>query len=222
MNTKTLRVWDLPTRLFHGLLIVGVVGLVVTGQVGGNAMTWHFRLGYGVLTLLLFRLIWGFVGGHWSRFSSFVRPPSVVWRYLKGQGASPASIGHTPLGAVSVLVLLGLLLLQVGTGLCSDDEILSTGPLSRFLPSAWVGTVTFYHKEVGKLLLIMMVVLHIAAIGFYRLRRGQNLTRAMVTGDKEIEGDAPATLDQAGTRLAALIVLLLCAGAVAALLQWVT
>ncbi|MBU3738330.1 MAG: cytochrome b [Rhodoferax sp.] len=220
MNRTTVRVWDLPTRLFHGLLIAGVVGLVITGQIGGNAMEWHFRLGYAVLTLLLFRLVWGFAGGRWSRFTSFVRPPGVIWRYLRGSETSPPSVGHNPLGAVSVLVLLGVLLLQVGTGLFSDDEILSAGPLSRFLPSAWVGSVTFYHKEIGKLLLILLVVLHVAAILYYRLRRGQDLVRAMITGDKEVDGDAPPSLDHAGTRWRAAFILALCAGLVAAMLRF--
>lgn len=220
MNRTTVRVWDLPTRLFHGLLIVGVIGLVITGQIGGNAMEWHFRLGYAVLTLLLFRLVWGFAGGRWSRFSSFVRPPGVVWRYLRESSTATPSVGHNPLGAVSVLVLLGVLLLQVGTGLFSDDEILSVGPLSRFLPSAWVGSVTFYHKEIGKLLLILLVLLHIGAILFYRIRRGQNLTRAMITGDKELDGDVAPSLDHAGTRWRAAFVLALCAGLVAAMLRF--
>ena len=82
--THTVRIWDLPTRLFHWLLALCVIGLVITANVGGNAMVWHFRLGYAVATLLLFRVVWGLVGGHWSRFSSFLYAPASIVRYLKG------------------------------------------------------------------------------------------------------------------------------------------
>ena len=82
---NTVRIWDLPTRLFHWLLAVSVIGLIVTAKVGGDAMNWHFRLGYVVFALLLFRLVWGFVGGRWSRFASFFPTPTRLGRYLRGQ-----------------------------------------------------------------------------------------------------------------------------------------
>jgi cytochrome b len=86
--TERVRVWDLPTRLFHWLLALAVIALVVTAKVGGNAMVWHFRLGYFVLGLLVFRLLWGLVGGRWSRFGSFVYKPSTTWRYLRAQAVA--------------------------------------------------------------------------------------------------------------------------------------
>ena len=86
----TTRVWDLPTRLFHWSLTACVAGLAVTGYIGGGTMSWHARIGYAVLTLLLFRLLWGVVGGHWSRFSSFVYSPRSMVAYLRGQ-AHPES-----------------------------------------------------------------------------------------------------------------------------------
>ena len=120
-----VRVWDLPTRLFHWVLAACVIGSVVSAKVGGNAMVWHFRLGYAVLALLLFRLLWGVVGGRWSRFSSFICAPSTLLRYLRGQGrpGDHFHVGHSPLGALSVLSLLAVLLVQVGTGLVADDEL---------------------------------------------------------------------------------------------------
>ena len=96
-----IRVWDLPTRLFHWLLALCVVGLVVTGKVGGAAMDWHARLGYAVLALLLFRLAWGFIGGHWSRFATFLYAPRSVGAYLAGRGHPDHLVGHNPLGAGS-------------------------------------------------------------------------------------------------------------------------
>ena len=95
-----VRVWDLPTRLFHWSLVVCFVGLVVTGEVAGDAMVWHFRLGYAALSLLAFRLIWGVVGGYWSRFTSFVKGPVTIRNYLRGEALPEHGVGHNPLGAL--------------------------------------------------------------------------------------------------------------------------
>ena len=210
----TVRVWDLPTRLFHWALVVCVVGLVVTGNVGGNAMVWHGRLGYAVLALLLFRLVWGFVGGRWSRFGSFVVAPSTTFAYLRGQTGPERSVGHNPLGAWSVLALLLVLFAQVGSGLFADDEIAFTGPLAGLVSGDWVSSLTRYHKDVGKLLLIALVVLHLLAIAFYRLVRQQHLVRPMIVGDKLLPAPMPGSNDSARSRWWALLVLLLCAAAV--------
>lgn len=210
----TVRVWDLPTRLFHWALAACIVGLVVTANIGGNWMNWHLRLGYSVLALLLFRIVWGFVGGHWSRFGSFLYAPSALWRYLRGQGDASHSVGHSPLAALSVFALLAVLLVQVSTGLVSDDEIAFSGPLTRFVSGDTVAAATGYHKNIGKFLVIGLVVLHLAAIVFYKLARRQALVRAMVVGDKQLPAPATSARDSAGSRLLALAVLLVCAGAV--------
>ncbi|MDP1654584.1 MAG: cytochrome b/b6 domain-containing protein [Hylemonella sp.] len=217
--THRVRVWDLPTRVFHWALAACVIALVVTGQIGGSAMDWHFRLGYAVLTLLLFRLAWGLVGGHWSRFSSFLYAPSTLLRYLCGQGGPELSTGHNPLGAGSVFALLFFLLAQVATGLISDDEIATSGPLTSLVPSTWVSQATWYHHSVGKLVLIVLVALHVAAILFYLLRKRQNLVRPMLLGDKEVEQALPSSLDDARTRLLAIVLLAVCAGLVSLLLK---
>lgn len=217
--THQVRVWDLPTRVFHWTLAVCVISLVVTGQIGGSAMDWHFRFGYAVLTLLLFRLAWGLVGGHWSRFSSFLYAPSTVLRYLRGQGGPELSTGHNPLGAGSVFALLFFLLVQVATGLISDDEIAASGPLTSLVPSTWVSQATWYHHSVGKLVLIVLVTLHVAAILFYLLRKRQNLIRPMLLGDKEVEQALPSSRDDVRTRLLAIVLLAVCAGLVSLLLK---
>jgi cytochrome b len=191
-----------------------VIGLVVTANIGGNWMNWHLRLGYAVLTLLLFRLVWGFVGGHWSQFRTFVYSPAALWRYLRGQGDAGQNIGHSPLGALSVFALLGVLLVQVGTGLVSDDEIAFSGPLTRFVSGDAVATATGYHKNIGKFLVIGLVVLHLAAILFYKLVRKHSLVRPMVSGDKQLPMAANSALDSTRSRLVALGVLLVCAAAV--------
>lgn len=102
----TVRIWDLPTRLFHWALAACVIGLVITGNVGGNAMVWHFRLGYAVLTLLLFRLAWGFVGGHWSRWARLPLHPRHALAYLQTRSAERTEAGHNPLGSWSILAML--------------------------------------------------------------------------------------------------------------------
>lgn len=218
---QTTRVWDLPTRLFHWLLALAVMGLVITGQVGGSWMDWHFRLGYCVLTLLLFRMVWGFIGGHWSRFVHFFYSPSTIWRYMRGEAAPEHSVGHNPLGFLSVLGLLGFVLLQVISGMFSDDEIATSGPLSKFASGEWVSRASDYHTEVGKLVLLALVVLHIAAIVIYRIKKGQNLVTPMIRGDKETLAGVPSARDDMGSRVLALLIFGLCAAAVATLLSWV-
>ncbi len=208
----TVRIWDLPTRLFHWLLAASVMALVITGNVGGNAMVWHFRLGYAVLTLLLFRLLWGFVGGYWSRWSQLSLRPAHVLAYLRAPTLAWA--GHNPLGSWSVLLMLLWLLLQVSTGLVSDDEIANAGPLTAFVSGATVGAATAWHKGFGKLVLIVLVLVHVTAIVWYRLRRTQALLPAMLHGDKVIPADTPSSRDDTGSRILAALVLLACMGAV--------
>jgi cytochrome b len=210
----TVRVWDLPTRLFHWGLALCVIGLIITGNVGGNAMVWHGRLGYAVLTLLLFRLTWGVVGGHWSRFGNFLYGPASIVAYLRGQSRPEHHVGHNPLGMFSVLAMLLILLAQVGSGLFADDEIAFTGPLAGLVSGDWVGQATSYHKKVGKLILIALVALHLGAIAFYKLVKKQNLVRPMIVGDKAVQTAVPESRDNARTRLLALVLLLLCAAAV--------
>lgn len=210
-----IRVWDLPTRLFHWSLAACIVGLVITGYTGGSAMNWHARIGYAVLTLLLFRLVWGVVGGRWSRFSSFLYSPGSVVNYLRGRPHPDHLIGHNPLGAGSVFAMLAALLAQVATGLVGDDEISFTGPLNRFVQGSKGLAATWYHKQVGQWIVVGLVLLHIAAVLYYLFRRKDNLIRAMVDGDKTLEREAPESRDTAGTRLLALAVLAGCGAAVA-------
>jgi cytochrome b len=213
-----VRVWDLPTRAFHWLLALAVIGLVVTAKVGGNAMLWHMRLGLAVLALLSFRIIWGLVGGRWSRFASFVYAPGTVLRYLRGQQrpGDHFEVGHSPVGALSVFALITLLLVQVGTGLIADDEIATTGPLNRYVASATGLLATGWHKSWGQWILLGLVALHIVAIVVYKLR-GKNLVTPMITGDKPLPADVPAAQDSLATRGLAALVLAACA----ALAVWI-
>jgi len=204
-----VRVWDWPTRLFHWALALCVVAAVVSAKVGGNAMEWHFRLGLAVLALLVFRLLWGVVGGRWSRFASFVHGPATLLRYVRGQTRPQEllDVGHSPTGALSVFALLGLLAVQVVTGLVADDEIASTGPLIRFVASATSLAATSWHKSWGQWLLLGLVALHVAAIAVYRLVHRRDLVTPMLVGDKPLPPDVPASADHAGRWMLALIAL---------------
>ncbi len=212
-----VRVWDLPTRVFHWLLAALVIASIVSAKIGGNAMPWHFRFGYVIFTLLLFRAVWGLIGGRWSRFASFVYAPATTLRYLRGrsQVADFHDVGHSPLGALSVLALLALLAAQIATGLFADDEISNTGPLIKFVSGATSAAFTSWHKTYGQRLIIGLSILHVAAVVFYLVRRKSNLVRPMWTGDKLLPQGVPAARDQAGSRAVALAVAAACAALVA-------
>ena len=204
------RVWDLPTRLFHWALTCAVIGLVATGTAG--IMEWHFRLGYTVLALLLFRLVWGFIGGRWSRFGAFLYAPASVLAYLRGRAHPDHLVGHNPLGAFSVFALLAILALQVSTGLVADDEIAASGPLTRFVSGATVRLASGWHKAQGQWIVIALASLHVLAVLFYVLVKRQTLVRPMISGDKLTAGSVAPSRDVAATRLLALLVFMLCAG----------
>ena len=208
-----VRIWDLPTRVFHWASALCVLGLAVTGTVGGSAMVFHFRFGYALLTLLLFRMVWGLIGGHWSRFRSFVFGPRAVFAYLRGHAPESHSVGHSPLGALSVWAMLSFLILQVATGLISDDEISTAGPLTHLVSHAAVSLGSQYHTQLGKWILLALVLLHVAAI-IYHARRRQGLLAAMLHGDKQLPAPAEAARDDARSRMTAFLLLCLCAAAV--------
>jgi len=215
-HTVLVRVWDLPTRLFHWLLALGLVGSVLSAKIGGNAMVWHFRLGYLVFTLLAFRLLWGLVGGRWSRFASFVYAPATLWRYLRGRTRldEPFEVGHNPLGSLSVFALLAVLAAQVGTGLVADDEIANLGPLNRFVAMDTGLAASGWHTQVGQWLVLGLVGLHLAAIAFYAWAKKTDLVRPMLSGDKALPAGTPASADGLAQRALALLLVAACAGAV--------
>lgn len=218
--TVTVRVWDLPTRLFHWVLAAAVVGSVVSAKIGGAAMLWHFRFGYLVFALLVFRLLWGLLGGRWSRFASFLYSPAVTLRYLRGRAAphERLDVGHSPLAALAVLAVLSVLAVQVATGLVGDDEIASVGPLNRYVSSATGLAATAWHKTWGQWTILGLVALHIAAVALYAWR-GRNLVAPMLHGDKSLPAGTPASDDALAMRLRALVLALASALAVWAVVR---
>lgn len=201
------RVWDLPTRLFHWVLVLLVVFSIVSAKIGGNWIDWHMRSGYCILALVLFRVMWGFAGPFHARFANFVRPPSAVFGYLRdlrnGRAAAPA--GHNPLGALSVLAVLAVLLLQASTGLFANDSISSEGPLAKLVSSATSDLLTRVHK-INQFVIFALIALHLAAIAYYYFARRENLVLPMITGDKPGAGLAPSS-DALRDRLRAALLL---------------
>ena len=184
-GTEKVAVWDLPVRLFHWAL-VGLIGL--SWWSGKQHMyDIHLWSGVAVLTLLIFRLLWGLFGSSTARFANFVRGPSAVRDYLGGRWRG---IGHSPLGALSVIALLGLLALQVGLGLfASDEDGLLLGPLSGFISGDVSEEITDLHEDVFNVLL-GLIGLHIAAVLFYWVARKQNLIGPMLSGTAELDPNA--------------------------------
>ena len=213
---KNIRVWDLPVRLFHWALAVLIVVSVVTQNIGGNAMEWHFLSGYAVLTLVVFRILWGLVGTRYARFSSFTHGPSAMISYLRGGKGSLTEkyLGHNPVGSLSVFALLGFVLAQAVSGLFANDDIASEGPLVKFISKELSDKITWFHKDVSANVLYVLIGLHIAAIAFYYFWKKKNLVKPMITGDQETAFDAPAADDSVRMRLLAGVILAVCAIAV--------
>jgi len=182
---QRILVWDLPLRLFHWLLVVCVSGSIVSAKIGGNAMVWHGRFGLVVVGLLAFRLVWGFVGSTYARFFQFVRGPGAIVAYLRGQWHGE---GHNPLGALSVLAMLGTLLLLVATGLFANDDIAFEGPLYALVGKDLSDRVVGIHRLVEPLIILLLVA-HLAAIAFYVRIKKETLIMPMITGQKVGAGE---------------------------------
>ena len=184
-----IRVWDLPTRLFHWVLVVLVSVSYATAAIGGNAMQYHEWSGVSILTLLLFRLIWGFAGGRSSRFSSFVRGPSSVVRYAGAlfRGDTQSYLSHNPLGGWSVLAMLAALFVQAGTGMFANDEIMTQGPLFSLVSDQTSSRLTGIHLF-NQEIIIFLVALHVCAIAFYLAFKREDLVAPMITGVKPWTG----------------------------------
>lgn len=181
---KIIRVWDLPIRLFHWLLVLCIAGSLISVNLGGNAIEWHAYFGYSILTLLIFRFIWGFIGSKHARFSSFIPTRRAILEYL--QGRTVRVLGHNPIGALSVFALLFVLSVQVITGLFVDDEIAFQGPLAKYVPNFIVSFLSEIH-EGNQVVIYTLITIHISAIWFYKKLKGENLIKPMLTGDKEID-----------------------------------
>lgn len=189
-----IRVWDLPTRIFHWTLVSLVTAAMISGFIGGPAMEWHGRFGIGIAGLLVFRIVWGFAGSTYARFAQFVRGPAEIREYLRGRWKG---VGHNPLGALSVLAMLAVLAAQVGTGLAGNDDIAFNGPLYALVSGELSSRLTSLHR-LNVWVVLALIALHVAAIGLYAHVRKENLVLPMLRGWKERQDPAEDSLSGGG------------------------
>ena len=206
MNRQRIRLWDLPTRLFHWLLVLAVVAAVVSGQIGGKLIDLHGKIGLAIVGLIAFRIVWGFAGSTYARFAQFLPTPARIRIYLKGEWRG---LGHNPLGGLSVLTLLLLLSAQVASGLFANDDLAFTGPLYGLIDKSLSDRLSGLHHLLSNAL-IALVVLHIGAVIFHGRVKKDDLIKPMLTGWKEGVSGEPAR----GGGILALVVAVVIAGAV--------
>ncbi|MBR9830246.1 MAG: hypothetical protein GYB41_16700 [Oceanospirillales bacterium] len=185
-------VWDVFVRLFHWSLAASILFAWWSGEQGGNWMQWHMYAGYTVLGLVLFRLLWGFAGSHYARFSEFVRSPVHTLRYgaQLAKQKEPHHIGHNPLGGWMVLALLLLSAAQAGTGLFANDEIFTEGPLVHLVSYDLSVEITRWHKLIFDGLLIA-IGLHLIGVIVHQVFKGEKLVQAMLHGRKPVAEQTP-------------------------------
>jgi cytochrome b len=188
---QRIKVWDLPVRLFHWAIVVLI--LFAWGTQEFDHMEWHVWIGYTILTLLLFRIVWGFVGSDTARFSRFLRSPVAALRHLAhlSRREPDREIGHNAAGGWMVLVMLALIGVQAGTGLFSNDDGNTEGPLMHLVSKDQSDWLSHIHSVNFKLI-EAVIVLHVLAIVVYAVLKRHNLVRPMVTGTKLIPSDAGA------------------------------
>ena len=187
---KSILVWDLPTRLFHWLLVGSMFFMIFSAKQGGAWMAWHLRCGLFILSLLAFRIFWGFVGSDTARFASFFKP-SQIPRYLRHEISENEQAGHNPLGALMVVAMIVVIGIQIITGLFSMDvnAYVYNGYLSRFAGN-YAETFRNIHANIVPLLLLM-IALHVLAVLVYLFVRKNNLIHPMITGRKKLSEPLP-------------------------------
>jgi len=191
------RVWDAPTRLVHWLLALGVVFQWLSGKYELVPMLWHYYVGYSLLALLVFRIMWGLAGSDTARFVRFVGGPAAALRYVSsvatamragasdGERRAHLHAGHNPIGAVSAIALLASTLLQAVSGLYASDDILDAGPLVAGASAATVGAMSAIHRT-NEYALVVLVAVHVAAVAWHARRLDEDLVRAMIDGRKSL------------------------------------
>ncbi|MGZ5061886.1 MAG: cytochrome b/b6 domain-containing protein [Usitatibacter sp.] len=214
-HSPRIRLWDLPTRIFHAALAILVVFSFATGKIGGGWMAWHLKSGYAILALVIFRVAWGFAGSGASRFGAFLAGPRTALRYAGETlaGRHPFMPGHNPMGGWMVMLMLALLLVQAATGLFADDEIATQGPLAVKVSEALVARLTTIHKY-NEWVVVAAVALHVAAVATYQWAFKVNLIGPMVHGWKDVPLGTMAAEPRRASSLLALILLAAAAAAV--------
>ncbi len=227
-NHQTVHVWDLPTRFFHWALAFCVLAAFFTIKAAGTTegwvansgiiwIDWHLKFGYCVLSLILFRIIWGFTGSYYARFCQFIKGPATIARYLKG---AYTSLGHNPLGALSVIAMLAVFGFQAFSGLFTTDDIFTEGPLTH-LNAAFSKTMSSLHRS-NEPIMIILFALHILAIIYYRIFKKQNLVATMVSGKAQIPLQQPKNIQSATDNLQTRIMGLLTLAITSGFVYWIS
>lgn len=208
---NTLKIWDLPVRLFHWSLVLAFIAAYATHTLGPTYFQYHVWCGYVVIVLIMFRFVWGLVGTYHAKFINFVRNPIATAKYIVSiiKKTDAPHAGHNPLGAVMVILLLITLIAQAISGLFSNDEIFNLGPLYGYISNELSLSLTSLHRKLFYWIL-GAVILHIIAIGFHVFYKHENLVKAMFTGEKNaagLEGEKEITSSRIG--LAIIIVIAL-------------
>lgn len=192
MQTTPVKLWDLPTRLFHWMLVIGIGFSWFCAETGGNWMVWHERSGIFLLTLVLFRVVWGFIGSDTAQFRQFLTSPVQALAHLRElpSRAMAFHAGHNPLGAWMVVALLLAVLAQALTGLFATDDIMTEGPLMGLVSGSTAKLLTSIHHFSFNIILLLSGI-HIAAILFYRFYKRTNLIKAMVVGNADWPAQQP-------------------------------
>ena len=214
-DSTSIKVWDLPIRVFHWGLVITLCVSAYTGLKGGfTEMDFHMQSGMVALALVAFRIGWGVLGSHYARFTQFVRGPRAVLQSIRAPVDAP---GHSPLGALSIIALLVSLLVQISTGLFANDDIFTEGPLASWVTYETSRQLTAIH-ETNIWILGGLIALHLSAISYYELRRGKRLILAMVSGRQPAEAGSPEADDTVGKRLLGLALF----GVTSAGVYWLT
>jgi cytochrome b len=211
---ERVAVWDVPVRVLHWLLVFLLVALIATGLAGDDWLVWHMRAGAATLTLVVFRILWGFAGSANARFSAFVRGPSAVIRYARSLLRPPHEMHatHNPIGGWMTVLLLAVLLVQCLLGLCTADEDQYAGPLVAHISDALAGALSHWHRRVWWAVAALAVV-HIGAVAGYDLRFRDNLAAAMLSGAKELPSGVASERGATMSWPLALVLFAACAGA---------
>lgn len=204
MNNETLKkikVWDVPTRLFHWLLAASVAFMWFSAEQGGNWLVWHLRCGLLIAFLLLFRWCWGVWGSDTARFSQFVKPAQ-IGRYVLGEWSERDHAGHNPLGALMVLALLAAASFQVATGLFAADEntFTNSGYLNHWFGESTGSLMRSIHVGFFNVIVLLAAV-HIVTVFFYKWVKKHDLIKPMLTGCKEVSDDIAPVCFAGGVRL---------------------
>lgn len=207
-HLKKVLVWDIPTRLFHWLLVLAIVAQWATAELGDDFMEWHFYIGYFTLGLIVFRLFWGIVGSRYARFSDFIKSPTTIWRFTTSLFKKTPSnyIGHNPLGGLIVPLVLVLIAMQAITGLFATDDVLYSGPYLSTVSNEWQETLDWLHHKTFDAI-TLVIVIHLLALIWHKVFLKHNLVAAMFHGKKIARERNAITSSKLGLALVLIVVI---------------